>query len=179
MDPALASFLDYSQAKLRQNCAKIERAVAQLSAEETWAKGSQSENSVGNLLLHLAGNVRQWIQSSLGGSEDRRDRDSEFAALQGPTPDQLLARLRDTVEEACAVISGLSAGQLAATHKIQTYEVSGIAAVYHVVEHFSYHTGQIAFITKQLRQQDLGFYSHLGEKGLHAREGDRIGATTP
>jgi uncharacterized damage-inducible protein DinB len=154
-------FLDYTVRKLRQNVDRIDKCLARLSEDQIWSRGHETENAVGNLLLHLAGNVRQWIISGVGKTPDTRDRDSEFNALSGPSREQLLARLRQTVEEACAVIEPLTAEQLAVVIHVQKYDISVLEAIYHVVEHFAQHTGQIIFATKLLTGEELGFYTHL------------------
>jgi uncharacterized damage-inducible protein DinB len=139
--------------------ARIETCVAKLTPEQIWARGAANENAVGNLVLHLAGNVRQWIICGVGGAEDHRDRDSEFAAVAG---ENMTERLRATVEEAVAVISNLPHSKLSERKTIQKhYEVTVLEAIYHVVEHFSMHTGQIIFATKLLTGEDLGFYGYL------------------
>lgn len=110
-------------------------------------------------MLHLAGNVRQWTICGVGGVEDRRDRDSEFSAVAG---ENMMERLHTTVEEAVAAISNLPHSRLSERKTIQKhYEVTVLEAIYHVVEHFSMHTGQIIFATKLLTGQDLGFYGYL------------------
>ena len=154
-------FLDYSQRKLRQNVDRIDKCLARLTEDQVWSRGHESENAVGNLLLHLAGNVRQWIVSGVGATPDTRDRDSEFNAHSGPSPEQLLASLRAAVEEACGVIAPLTEQRLAETIHVQKYDVTVLEAVYHVVEHFALHTGQIIFATKLLTGEELGFYTHL------------------
>jgi uncharacterized damage-inducible protein DinB len=108
--------------------------------------------------------VRQWIVAGVGQQPDVRDRDAEFDARGGFAPAELMARLRETVEQAAAVIGAVSAERLAARVVIQGYEVSVLEAIYHVVEHFSHHTGQILFATKALTGEDLGFYRHLSRK---------------
>lgn len=139
---------------------KIRACLEKLSEEEIWWRPNPESNSVGNLLLHLSGNVRQWIIASLGGLPDRRQRSREFSE-QGPiAKEQLLQNLEETVEEALQVLSRLDATALLETRKIQASEnVSGLQAVLHVVEHFSYHTGQIVYVTKMLKSEDLGFYN--------------------
>ena len=154
-------FLGYSASKLRELTSRIETCLCELSEEQVWARGRESENAVGNLVLHLCGNVRQWIVSAVGGQPDHRVRDAEFAARGGMAKTELGDRLHSTVEEALKVIGGLSEQQLAVRHVIQGYDVSVLEAIYHVVEHFSMHTGQIIFITKLLTTADLGFYRHL------------------
>jgi uncharacterized damage-inducible protein DinB len=154
-------FLGYSASKLRELTSRIETCLGELSDEQVWARGKESENAVGNLVLHLCGNVGQWIVSTIGGQPDHRLRDAEFAARGGATKTELAARLHSTTEAALQVIGGLKEEQLAARHVIQGYDVSVLEAIYHVVEHFSMHTGQIIFITKLLTTAELGFYRHL------------------
>jgi uncharacterized damage-inducible protein DinB len=154
-------FLNYSASKLRELALRIEVCLDQLSEEQVWARGKESENAVGNLVLHLCGNVGQWIVSTIGNRPDARDRPAEFAARRTLTKDQLCERLRVTVGSALNVIEGLTPEQLAPRRIIQGYDVSVMEAIYHVVEHFSMHTGQIIFATKLLTTADLGFYRHL------------------
>jgi len=154
-------FLESAVNKLREYCDRIGICLAKLSDEQIWARGHENENAVGNLALHLTGNVRQWIISSLGGNPNHRDRNSEFDARTGFTASQLANTLSDTVEKATAIIAGLTTEQLTQTYNIQNYQVSGVEAVFHVAEHFSQHTGQIIFATKMLTGTDLGFYRHL------------------
>ncbi len=144
---------------------RLEAAVARLSDEELWRRPNEASNSVGNLILHLEGNVRQWILAGLGGAPDTRDRDREFTT-EGPLPrEEILAALRRTVRSACRVITDLDARELTRERRIQAYEVDGIEVIVHVVEHFAYHLGQIAWAVKAVRNEDLGFYSGvvLGE----------------
>ncbi len=154
-------FLEYSVDQLRQFTDRIEVCLAKLTEEQIWARGGEHENAVGNLVLHLAGNVRQWIVTALGENPVVRDRDAEFNARGGFTAPELTAKLRDTVEQAVHVIAGLDEARLTKMYEIQIYRVSGVEAVYHVVEHFAQHTGQIMFITKMLTGGDLGFFRHL------------------
>lgn len=160
-------FTDSAVRRLEQNTARIADCVSRLSEEQIWARGSANENATGNLMLHLAGNVRQWILCGVGSQPDVRDRDAEFAAAGGVTGAQMLARLQDTVREACAVIGALRADQLVETRVIQGYEISVLEAVFHVVEHFGMHTGQILFAAKMLTHEDLGYYRHLNKPGPH------------
>jgi len=157
-------FLKSAVEKLEEYRGRIEVCLGKLDDAQIWARGGQNENAIGNLVLHLSGNVRQWIVCSLGGKPVDRDRDSEFDARGGFTAAQLSETLRQTVNAASATIEGLTAEQLTRTYTIQIYEVSGVEAVFHVVEHFAHHAGQIIFVTKMLTGTDLGFYSHLRGK---------------
>ncbi|CAM4382356.1 DinB family protein [Zobellia nedashkovskayae] len=132
--------------------------VAQLSEEELWKRPNESLNSIGNLILHLCGNITQYVISSLGENEDKRDRDLEFSAKEIYSKEELVEKLTETVEIAKRIINDASVEQLVRKRKVQGFYFSGIGVVLHAVEHYSYHTGQIAFYTKQLKNQDLGFY---------------------
>lgn len=158
-------FLRYSAGKLEQLTARIETCVHMLTADQIWWRGAETQNSIGNLILHLCGNVRQWIVASVGGEEDVRRRDAEFAARSGQDSGELLALLRQIVTAACTVISGVPAQRLEERVRVQGYDVTVLEAIYHVVEHFSQHTGQIIYATKLLTSDDLGFYKHLGTAG--------------
>lgn len=154
-------FLECAVKKLREFTGWIEVCLGKLNDDQIWARGHENENAVGNLVLHLTGNVRQWIISSLGNAPDARVRHREFDARGGATAAELSAGLRATVEEAAGVIAALTTGQLEAFYEIQKYRVSGVETVFHVVEHFAQHTGQIIFVTKMITSQDLGFFAHL------------------
>lgn len=154
-------FAGHSVRKLRQYQGRIEECLGRLTEEQIWARQSDHENAVGNLVLHLCGNVRQWIVSGAGGQPDTRTRDVEFAARGNATREELRERLSRTLDLAVPVIEGADAASLARTITVQGYQVTVLEAIYHVVEHFAMHTGQIIFATKLLTQQDLGFYAHL------------------
>jgi uncharacterized damage-inducible protein DinB len=171
MEDVLDSFfLDYSVKKLQQLTDRIATCLGQLTEEQVWARGSENENAVGNLVLHLCGNVRQWIISGVGQQPDTRERDREFAERGGVPVADLTARLRATVSEANAVIGGVTHQRLGERITVQKYEMPVLEAVYHVVEHFSGHTGQIIFATKMLTGTDLGFYRHLNTSAAHGRK---------
>lgn len=139
--------------------------VCSLSEEQLWWRPNQASNSIGNLLLHLNGNVGQWIVANFNRTEDTRNRPSEFSE-QGPVPVAgLLARLGSTVEEAGAVLGRLTEADLLATYEIQGRTVTGLYAVFHCVEHFASHYGQIAYVTKELQNRDLGFFRALDATG--------------
>jgi uncharacterized damage-inducible protein DinB len=156
-------FLKAAVEKLNEFTGRIESCFGKLNEEQIWARGAENENAIGNLALHLRGNVQQWIVTHLGGNSGQRDRDGEFDARGGFTPEQLIAGLQETVRRATDVLGRLTTDQLTFTYTIQNYTVSGVEAVFHVVEHFAMHTGQIIFATKMLTGTDLGFYRHLRE----------------
>jgi uncharacterized damage-inducible protein DinB len=166
-DGHAALFLDYSTGKLRQLESRIEACLEKLNGEQVWARGAEDENAAGNLVLHLCGNVRQWIVSGVGGNPDIRERDAEFAARGGAAIAELCAKLRATVDEATGILEALPPAQLSERRTIQGYEVSVLEAIYSVVEHFSMHTGQIIFATKAFTGADLGFYGYLNAARSH------------
>ena len=137
---------------------KIERCVALLTDEQIWWRANSASNSIGNLLLHLSGNVRQWIVVGLGGAEDKRDRDAEFAQRDVIPRDELLDHLRETMREADQTLAGFDEERLLGQFKIQGLEVFALPAIMHVVEHFSMHTGQIILLAKMFAPEGLEFY---------------------
>lgn len=156
-------FKRYSVQKLEEYCSRIQDCLGKLSDEQIWMRNSDSQNSIGNLVLHLTGNVRQWIGFGVAGQPDTRQRDAEFAARGGVQPGLLIEKLRSTVSDGAAIITALSTQQLAERTTVQKYTMTKLEAIYHVVEHFSGHTGQIIFATKLLTGDDLGFYRHLSK----------------
>ncbi|MBS1262419.1 MAG: hypothetical protein MAG453_01770 [Calditrichaeota bacterium] len=139
----------------------IREALSAVDDATLWTRPLPGVNSIGNLLLHLEGNVRQWVQHGLGGAADRRDRDGEFAADSGPDRWSLYERLARTVGEACEIIrSPRSDDEWLRERTIQRFRTTTFAAAIHVVEHFAYHTGQIVCVAKIASGRDLKFY-HL------------------
>lgn len=136
---------------------RIIECLGQLSDEEIWWRPNEASNSIGNLMLHMCGNMRQWIISGLGGTADIRERDKEFSA-RGPIPrSELREELQQTVRQACGVLARLKPADLVRSYRIQHYDVGGYEAGTQVIEHMAYHTGQIIYVTKLKRAKDLGF----------------------
>ena len=137
----------------------IEKALGHVSRDIVWQRPRKGVNSIGNLMLHLAGNVRQWIQHGIGGAEDHRERQIEFDTDDGADVDELFRALKQTVLEACDVIlKPRSEEEWLKTTEIQGYTTTPLSAIIHVMEHFSYHTGQIVLLVKSATGQDMGFY---------------------
>lgn len=156
---AAAVFLDSSRRYLTtEYLPRVAGCVQRLSGEQLWWRPNAASNSVGNLLLHLEGNLRQWVISGVGGVPDVRQREAEFADPGSRTAAELLAHLAAAVAEADAVIATLDPAELLEYRPVQGREVTGLEAIYHAVEHFGMHTGQIAYATKLLTESDLGFY---------------------
>ena len=143
---------------------KLLHCLNDMSDEQIWWRPNEQSNSVGNLVLHLRGNVKQWIVVPLGGGKFRRDRNAEFATRERIPKAQLITGIEEAVEEVVAVLKGFAANQLLVRYPIQTYQTSALQAIYHVVEHFSYHLGQILYIYKLQTATDPGFYRHLSQR---------------
>ena len=159
-------FLEFSRKKvLDQYWPRLRGAVEALTDEQIWWRPNEACNSVGNLLLHLNGNVTQWLVASFNRLEDHRDRPTEFKELERIGGKELLARLEGTLAEVEKILNRLTAEDLAATYHIQGYTVTGLTAIYQAVEHFGLHYGQILYINKTLLGADLGFYRELNTTG--------------
>jgi hypothetical protein len=127
---------------------RIKHCLGQLTDEQVWWRSRPPLNSIGNLILHLCGNVRQWIVAGLGGAADSRDRPAEFAE-RGPIPrDELLRRLEAVVNEARAVLARQTARQLLEARRIQGFDVTGLAAIFDSVPHFRGHTQEVVSLTR-------------------------------
>lgn len=158
-------FIDSSRYYLAiEYLGKLKLCVDALPEGSVWQRPNESSNSIANLLLHLAGNVRQWIVEGIGGHPVERDRAAEFSARGGSPAPVLFENLEAAVEEADAVLSRLSADDLTRPCDIQGRETTVLAAIYHVVEHFAMHTGQIVLLTKVYAPGAIHFYDDSGWK---------------
>ena len=164
MDFSLATrFLERSRHYLGvEYPAKIRAAALTVPPDRLWWRANESSNSVANLLLHLTGNVRQWIVSGVGGASDVRHRDQEFAALGGEDVNALLDQLDATLRDVVAVLDALDPNALGDLRTIQGRDTTVFAAIYHVVEHFSGHTGQIILLAKSFTPSAVRFYDDTG-----------------
>ncbi len=137
---------------------KIEDCLKDLTDEDIWWRAHETNNSIGNLMLHLAGNIRQWIYHHLGEKEFQRDRDKEFSERTHIPKSELIAHLRSAVHDVDSVLGTFPVENLLHYYQIQKYHVTGLEAILHITEHFSYHVGQIVYITKLRTGNDLKFY---------------------
>jgi uncharacterized damage-inducible protein DinB len=158
-NPIAALFLDYSARKLDEMTRCLDACLGRLSDEQVWHRDAAHENAIGNLILHLCGNMRQWILHGVGGVPDVRTRDAEFSAAGGYTGQQLMAIFGETVAEAKAVLAELPHERLEDRVNPQPDavkdDVSKLDAIYQVVGHVQQHTGQIILLTKQMAGKDL------------------------
>jgi uncharacterized damage-inducible protein DinB len=148
-------FLKASSTKLELMTGYLKTCLGKLSDQQVWQRQGAHENAVGNLVLHLCGNMRQWIMHGCGGSPDVRVRDQEFSADGTMTAAQLVEHFDSTVREALAVINSLPPQRLAERTTPQGRDVSVLEAVYQVVGHVHQHVGQVILLTKQMTGKDL------------------------
>ncbi|MCB0652844.1 MAG: DUF1572 family protein [Saprospiraceae bacterium] len=154
-------FISQSILRMSESLERVKICLDLLDEEAVWRRPNSSSNSMGNLILHLCGNIKQYAVSSLSGTPDSRVRDEEFAAKGGYTKAELWAKIKATVEDAFQSMGMASVDDLLRVRMVQGFELSGMGIIIHVTEHFSYHTGQIAFWTKSLQERDLGFYAGM------------------
>ena len=142
---------------------KIEHCLEKLTDQQIWWRANNESNSIGNLVLHLCGNARQWIIAGVGSLPDTRVRDAEFEQRELIGRDQLLSLLRSTLAEIQVVLRALDPATILDRRQIQGHDVDVLKAIFHVTEHFSMHTGQIIMLTKLLTATDLQFYDFEGD----------------
>lgn len=164
--PLAPLFFEISRRKLLDEFwPRLRGCAASLSDQQIWWRPNPASNSAGNLLLHLNGNARQWLVTPFTREKDSRNRPAEFARREGLAAGELLEMLGETMQQVSAVLARLTPADLLRQYEIQGYRVSGLEAVYHVVEHFAMHYGQILYIAKTLQGADLGFYRALDQTG--------------
>jgi hypothetical protein len=158
MEPTLdRQFIDFSIQKLQQYAGEIDKCLSKLSDQQVWARGGSHENAIGNLVLHLCGNVRQ-RSAVVARREYMRIREEEFSANGGMSRAELADHLRATVDEAVTQMKNLSAEDLGRRIQVGEFDQSILEAIYHMEIHFALHSGQIFFITKMITGEGLGFY---------------------
>lgn len=140
---------------------RIEKCLSMLNEAQIWHRPSEESNSVGNLVLHLCGNVRQWIVAGLGGAEDVRERQKEFDATGPISSEQLLKQLNEVMNEVKQVLDSTSPEALLEEKTVQGFQETGLSILVHVVEHFSYHVGQITYFVKWITNQPTNYYEGL------------------
>jgi uncharacterized damage-inducible protein DinB len=150
------AFLDKSRKLVLSDFVpKIERCLERLGDDDIWWRPNEASNSIGNLVLHLCGNVTMWLIGGVGGRPFERNRQQEFDERRRIPAAELLGRLRTVIEQADEVLLSLDDRSLMGRRRIQSYDVTVLEAVYHVVEHFGMHTGQIILLSKARTGEDL------------------------
>ena len=147
--------------RIDESLRMVKISLDKLSEAELWIKPNHSSNSIANLILHLCGNMGQYGIASLGQNKDERNRAKEFTLNKGFNKEELVLKLSETVLQVNWIISDLSVEDSIKIREVQGFKLSGIGIITHIVEHFSYHTGQIALWTKILKNEDLGFYEGI------------------
>ena len=154
-------FLSVSRQRLRDRRSRIEACLAKLSEDQIWSRQHEVENAVANLVLHLCGNVTQWLLGGVGGQSVSRDRDAEFLRRDPIPRQELVETLQGVMAQADDVLAQVTPDELLKVRTIQGYDVTGLQAIYVAVDHFAVHTGQIIWATKRMTGEDLGFYASL------------------
>ncbi len=161
-------FKEQSIYRIKENHIRIIACIDLLDESQIWLKPNSALNSMGNLVLHLCGNITQYLISTLGGAPDHRNRDAEFTATGGKTKEELKLIFNSVIEQSIQCINNASDADLCMRKKVQVYELTGVGIILHVTEHLSYHTGQIAFLTKLFLAKDLGFYAGFDLNKKHS-----------
>ena len=149
MDAVALAFLEKSRSLLTSDyLPKIERCLDRVTGADIWWRPNEASNSIGNLILHLCGNVTMWIIGGVGALPFERHRQLEFDERRQISSDELRSRIRRVVQEADDVMSAVGPDDLLERRQIQGYDVTVLEAIYHAVEHFGMHTGQIIVLSK-------------------------------
>lgn len=152
---------DVKRRLITESMPRINKCLDELSIEEVWHKQNANTNSIGNLVLHLCGNVRQYILSGIDGQEDVRERDLEFSE-KGPIEVSILKeQLKSLMIEVDRALDRITPEDMIRNVRVQGFEENVTSILIHVTEHFSYHVGQITFYTKFIKDVDTGYYAGL------------------
>lgn len=157
----ILEFKEEIRMRINENTPRIKKCLDLLSENQVWFQGNPETNSIANLILHLSGNIGQYIISSLGEDKDIRNRDLEFSSKNNLDKNELFQHISSTCSKAINTIENSTEETLLKFRMVQGFKMSGIGILIHATEHYSYHTGQIALITKLLVEKDLGFYGDL------------------
>ena len=159
MEPEwLIEFKSNSRYRIEESVRMLRKALDQLPEHRFWQRPNPASNAPGHLLLHLSGNMRQYVVSGLGGAEDTRVRTREFEPVSKPAQDEVWNRFSATVSEVIKTLEQAGPDAYLEYKTVQGFRMSGMGMVLHAVEHLSYHTGQIAYAVKAWENKDLGFY---------------------
>ena len=127
---------------------RIRHCLQQLDDKQVWWRPNESLNSIANLLLHLSGNLRQWIVAGVGGAPDSRNRPEEFAQREPIPKVELWRRLEAVVSEADAVLARLTDEQLLEPRRIQGFDETVLSALFDTLAHLNGHTQEIVLMTR-------------------------------
>jgi len=146
---------------IQEGLSRIVQCVETLSEKQLWYKHNTNTNTVGNIILHLCGNVRQYIQTGIGFEADVRNRPSEFLLSSKVSKETLIDKITEVTSGANEIIQSISEDNLSESRMVQGFDENVLSIIIHVIEHFSYHVGQITFFTKYINDIDTGYYAGL------------------
>ncbi|MDA8692578.1 DUF1572 domain-containing protein [Saprospiraceae bacterium] len=152
---------EFDRRMIEEGCQRIKQCCESLTEKELWHQANENTNSIANLIMHLSGNVRQYIISGIGSEKDMRERDLEFSNIKRKEIDVIVSELIKTVRQSSEVIHKLNLDELIESRKVQGFDETVLSIIIHVIEHFSYHVGQITYYTKATKNIDTGYYSGL------------------
>lgn len=152
---------EYQQRVITESLSRINQCVDKLSYAEIWHRENKNSNAVGNIILHLSGNITQYILSGVGGAKDIRLRDEEFSTHRNETIEELKSIIAGTLNTSNGVVQSLGNDQFLQDVTIQGFKHTRLSAILHVIEHLSYHVGQITFYTKYIKDIDTAYYGDM------------------
>jgi uncharacterized damage-inducible protein DinB len=152
---------EFEKRVFEESYERIYKCLSMIEERDLWRSPANNIPSIGNLILHMSGNARQWILSGLGGKPDNRDRDQEFVIQSNIKKSELIFLLQTLRANLRTVIEDTDSSEITSSHSIQGFEVTGFSMIIHVIEHFSYHTGQITTLTKWLTQKNTDYYGDI------------------
>lgn len=155
---ARALVAEFRRRVMEESVPRLKKCLAELTEAEVWQRPNPNSNAVGNLVLHLCGNAQQWVLTGIGGAPDHRDRQSEFDCRGGIGKAELVAKVDAVMLEINALLDAITPEELLRIRPVQVYEESGLTILVHVLEHFSYHVGQMTYFVKAIKDMDLGYY---------------------
>lgn len=155
-----AEYIGYCRRRLlKEFLPRIQACFEALGDDDVWWRAHETDNSIGNLILHLSGNIRQWIITGIGEVPFARDRAREFSERARIPRSELLRRFETTLNEADRVLMNFDVSRLLEVRHFQKWDVTCLEAISHVVEHVAQHLGQIIYITKLRTGKDLKFFN--------------------
>lgn len=158
MNLPLQEFKNQAIFRLQEKKEHLEKCFQQLKEEDVWWQPNSASNSIGTIILHLCGNIGQYILSSLAQQPDTRKRDLEFRTEGTLSQVALLKKISTVIDQAIAVIDACPEEEFLRQREVQGFTFSGVGVALHAVEHLSYHTGQIAYLVKLMKDRQIGLY---------------------
>jgi len=152
---------EFHRRMIEEGLSRIEKCFSLLTEDQIWHQQNENSNSMGNIVLHLCGNIAQYIHSGIGGKEDLRQRDDEFKLSSRMDSKELLIKIQHVVQEANRIVSGLDPRVFSEDRKVQGFDENVTSIIVHVIEHYSYHIGQLTYYTKYVTDKDTGYYAGL------------------